>query len=75
MAFYLHSTYNVAAVKKLSREKDIFWQTFCTECRFLPAATGGTNGSHKYVFKPKYPRRGLSTPVPMVLEARSAGRR
>ena len=37
MACYLHSTYNLATVKKLCPEMEIFWQTFCRLCRFVRA--------------------------------------
>lgn len=37
MACYLHSTYNVATVKKLRSEMKIFWQTFCTLGLFMRA--------------------------------------
>lgn len=51
MACYLHSTYNVASVKKSQREKMIFWQTFCTRRQFLPARPKWTNSTAILAFR------------------------
>lgn len=51
MACYLHSTYNVASVKKSQREKMIFWQTFCTQRQFLPARPKWTNSTAILAFR------------------------
>lgn len=60
MACYLHSTYNVASVKKSQRENMIFWQTFCTRRQILPARAKWTNSLAIVAFQI---RSGLSAPL------------
>jgi hypothetical protein len=69
MAFYLHSTYNVAAVKKLSREKDIFWQTFCTECQFFPVAAAWTK---RFLSNGMRAEKRLSSQPPLIFCSNAA---
>ena len=63
MACYLHSTYNVASVKKSQREKMIFWQTFCTRRQILPARAKWTNSLAIFAFRI---RSDLSAPFALL---------